>query len=397
MDCRGNGLCRFPQSLALSLQVPRRRAFLYRLLFAILLGLISIVLGESVLRLFWRNPGIYSWNDYSGYVRLLPPHQEESYDVTGLYAGAGRIRFRTGALGQILNTGSPGNSWAIGGSTTECRYVSENFRWPDQVQPYRLTNFGSSGCALGDLYFNLEFLFAHSPVLPEAVLLMEAVNDLSAWKDYLASGGDLQVWARVRSRFHTTSRDARSVWGRKVWLIAWYASVRDRYPLRHFASWTARDYYLRLRAKSSTGRAQAPLSTRAFDRFQRGPFEEFLRYREEIFKECLRLVSSRGAELILLTQPNAFRADYQPFEGIDLRDTPELEGGFASYPQTRTLLQAINQQTREWSQKYGLRLVDLEKEFEKESASRMLYDSVHYTAAGSEKVARLINRLLIRR
>lgn len=371
-----------------------RRTLLFPLLLAVALVLFSVFLGETLLRIFWKNPGHYGWNDFPGYVRLLRPNQDERYTITGLYEGAGEIRFRTGSFGQILNSGAAGSSWAIGGSTTECRYVPENRRWPDQVRTHQLTNFGSSGCSLGDLYFNAEFLFLSQATAPQAVYLMEAVNDLSSWRDYLKTRGDLQAWARARSHFHTTPRDARSLWGRRVWLVAWYASIRDRYPLRNFAAWSTRDFYIRLRAKSAAGRAQAPLAAGDFERFRRGSFQQFLGYREKILTEFGKLVGSKAAELILVTQPNAFRDDYHPYQDIDLRDTPELEGGFASYEQTGELLRLINAQTRQWSARHGLRLVDLEKAFETESPSNLFYDSVHYTEKGSEKVAWLINHSL---
>lgn len=356
------------------------------------LGLVSCGLGEILLRAFWRNPGIYPWNDYLSFVRLLSPNQDESYDITGLYAGAGKIRFRTGPFGQVLNLGLPGSSWAIGGSTTECRYVAECRRWPDRIAAKRVTNFGSSGCALGDLYFNLRFLLSSQPAAPETIILMEAVNDLSSWKDYLESRGELQAWARLRARFHTTPQDLRSAWGRKVWLIGWYTSIRNRYPLRNFAAWSARDFYKRVRAKSEAGRAENPLSRHDFESFELGPFQEVLRYREKVFLEFKQLVFSCGAELILLTQPNSFRKDYQPFAGIDLRDTPELMSGFASYEQTALLLRKINQQTRQWCKEYGLRLVDAEKSFDQANPSNLFYDSVHYTEKGAEKLAHQIDQ-----
>jgi len=345
--------------------------------------------------MFWRNPGIYPWNNFPSFVRLLQPNQDESYDISGLYEGAGKIRFRTGPFGQVLNSGIPGACWAIGGSTTECRYVAEDRRWPDRVTAKLFANFGSSGCALGDLYFNLEFLLLNQPTPPEAIILLEAVNDLSSWGDYLASRGDLQTWARLRARFHTAPQDPRSVLGRKVWLVGWYTSIRNRYPLRNFASWSARDFYERLRAKSEAGRAEQPLSRENFEAFEQGPFREFLRHREKFFLGFKQLAFSSGAELILLTQPNSFRKDFQPFADVDLRDTPELAGGFASYEQTAFLLKKINQQTRQWSVEYGLRLVDAEKAFEEESPSNLFYDSVHYTEKGAEKLAEQIDQGLV--
>ena len=394
MDFQGNGVCRLPGQVALRPEKKVRRKILFPLLLAGLLGLSSLFLGEILLRIFWQNPHCYAWNDFSGYVRLQRPNQKETYDITGLYEGAGKIRFRTGPLGEILGSGVAGTSWAIGGSTTECRYVPEDLRWPDRVGHQRLTNFGSSGCALGDSFFNVRFLLEHKQPAPSQIFLMHAVNDLSSWKDYLESRGDPQAWARLRLRFHTTARDNRALWGRSVWLIAWYASIRDRYPLRNFGAWSARDFYVRLRAKSVAGRAQSPLGPQEFERFYRGPFEDFLRFREKTFLDFQGLLSPTGTELVLLTQPHAFRPDYHPFDGIDLRDTPELIGGFASYEQTARLLQAINQQTRAWSQRHGIPLVDLEREMENDPPSPLFYDSVHYTLKGSEKVASLINQKL---
>ena len=394
MDFQRDRPFRLFGQVALQREKKVRRKLLYPLLLAGLLGLSSLFLGEILLRIFWHNPNLYAWNNFSGYVRLQKPNQKEIYNIAGLYEGAGKINFRTGPFGEVLNSGEPGSSWAIGGSTTECRYVPEDCRWPDLIGSHQLTNFGSSGCALGDSFFNVRFLLEHKRPAPRGIFLMHAVNDLSAWKDYLECRGDSQGWARLRLRFHTTARDDRSLWGRKVWLIAWYASIRDRYPLRNFGAWSARDFYMRLRAKSVAGRAQSPLSRQDFERFRRGPFEDFLRAREKTYLDFRGLLSPHGTELILLTQPHAFRADYHPFDGVDLRDTPELIGGFASYDQTGQLLQAINQQTREWSRKYGARLVDLEKKFEAEPPSPLFYDSVHYTEKGSEKVASFINQEL---
>lgn len=368
------------------------RPAIFSLFLAILLVAGSFFLLEGTLRLIWKNPNVYPWSDYSGYVRLLRPGQKESYDISGLYEGAGQIRFQTGPLGEILQTGCPGKSWAIGGSTTECRYVPEDSRWPDLIQPESLVNHGSSGCALGDLYFNLKFLFLNQAKAPRAIYLMEAVNDLSSWEDYVESGGDPGIWARRRSRFNTNPQGFRTWIDQKIWLLGWYHDLRQRYPLRHFGAWTARDFYLRLREKSRIGREEAPLSAESLERFQKGPFQEFLQAREKIFLELRVLVEARGVALVLMTQPNSFREDYHPFGGVDLRDTPELRGGFASYAQTGQLLRKINEQTRQWSRVQGLGLVDLESAFQRENPSPLFYDSVHFTTQGSKKVAESIRQ-----
>jgi lysophospholipase L1-like esterase len=165
-------------------------SFTVALSLALTLGLL-----ELGLRAAWRNPFARESPDLVLTLRTQHADSDREFDRSALHLSPPKVRFRTdrhGFIEPVERLPDPELRLAFqGGSTTECLVVQEDLRWPNQVavqlEPlgYRVNawNAGLSGNTAHDSLVNLIEIVA--PLHPDAVLLMNAINDAGL----LADGG----------------------------------------------------------------------------------------------------------------------------------------------------------------------------------------------------------------
>lgn len=164
----------------------------------------AILLAEIALRIFWINPYQKTQPAKVVELRLFTPLLNRTLDRKWLDPAEPRVLFRSDEIGYI----TPSNQFAnpdytiafLGGSTTECRYVKENLRFPalvsdllkDKGYSVNILNAGRSGNTLHDSinnYFNQVLLDK-----PDIVVLMHAINDhglLAKDPNYASRSGQL--------------------------------------------------------------------------------------------------------------------------------------------------------------------------------------------------------------
>jgi len=164
-------------------------------LLAVFTVVLTLGLGELLLRALWRNPFRRESPELVLTLRAQHANSDREFDRSALHLDPPRIRFRTDAHGfiePVERIPDPELRLAVqGGSTTECLVVQEELRWPNQVavqlEPlgFRVNvwNAGLSGNTAHDSLVNLIEIVA--PLHPDAVLLMNAINDAGL----LADGG----------------------------------------------------------------------------------------------------------------------------------------------------------------------------------------------------------------
>ena len=118
--------------------------------------------------------------------------------------------------------------------------------------------------------------------------------------------------------------------------------------------------------------------------------EQFLPARKAVYSAWRKLAVQNNLQLVFLTQPHAYREDFQPYQD-DLRLFPVVGSKKLNLIQAALLMDEINAQTREIAQ--GHKLIDTAACFAAFTSTGLFYDSVHYTLRGSRQSA--VGSLLI--
>lgn len=315
----------------------------------------SLLLVEIALRFFWFNPYRHTLPAAIVELRLFTPLLERSLDRTWLDTTNPTVLLRSDEKGYIL----PSRQFAdpdvtiafLGGSTTECRYVQENLRFPAltsdllHAQGYaaNILNAGRSGNTLHDSINNY---FNHVVQdRPDIVVLMHAINDhglLAKDPGYLSRSAQM-VTARKQCKWLLLDLSAKSS------IFGLLREIEYRMVPRETGMLT-----------SSIG---PPMDQASFaDRL-------------EVF---VSMVQSFGAVPVLMTQPLA-------------EARTELTPGWAdTFNQRR-----FNDTIRSVAAEKQIALIDLVKHLEEmpdfaENPLKYLYDGIHVTDIGSEVYARKI-------
>jgi len=328
----------------------------------------------------------------------------------GVMAGIeGDSRFRTSSLGLRARELEPADVrrvLCLGGSTTECLYLDQDETWPARLeaawnlaQPGVGTwvgNAGVSGRTTRDHVVVMRYLPEEIPEL-DLLLLLPGANDLTlrlarddAYDPRFLERPDAEVTLLPRAFEQLPLRLQPAPFYKRTatWRMA--RALKRRFFERR-AQDSAGSSYVRWRANrraATAWRDELPPLESALDEFERN-----LR---TIADEC----RAHGIELVLLTQPAAWRADLPP--GFE----PNLWMGWVGPSQEvvgqpyytpaalRRGLDRYNAATRAVAAELGLLLVDLAAEMDGDV--RWFYDDVHFDEAGAERVAELLAAALVR-
>lgn len=347
---------------------------------------ICCLVSELFLRAFWTNP--YNQKplalDYGSYVRLQVPHANVRYDVSGLYGDLKNVTFRTANDGHVI--GKKNESLPLyhiyGGSTTECRYVPEGGRWPELFNNASSKNYGVSGNNLIDSYFNFKY-HIESGARPKAAVFMHAINDFSIRRVFTRQEYIAVLGASRQSNVEHPQRSSYTL---------------DFAQTLYAIYFTDNNTHNRIVEGILSNRKKPllELSEAKYQQFLSDEIRPFLINRTKILGIIHELALEKGIEMILVTQPNAYGKNYNPAGPVDLRDFPEIDNGYyLTYPQMHEVLRMINENTMIFAKTNNVRFFDVAAEFESIDVSKLFYDGVHYTHAGSNFFAEAINRFEI--
>lgn len=267
---------------------------------------------------------------------------------------------------------------AVGGSTTECRYLSDGHDWPARLA--RELEGSLNGVWLDNAGLDGHSTFGHlklleqraMPLRPKVVLLLVGINDVA--RDQL----------KYQDRALTQRKDFDGATRVSNWLAsrsALVALLQNAWRARQAQRVALIQPVLDLRAlpHDASGR-----HGRAVARAHRVTF--IPAYRERV-QSLIGMCRSAGSEPVLLTQPALYGPATDDVTGVDL-GTLEVD------PQDGTngrmawaTLEAYNDVLRELGKSEGLIVVDLARGLPK--SSRYFYDFVHFTNEGAAEVARL--------
>lgn len=263
---------------------------------------------------------------------------------------------------------------AVGGSTTECWYLSDGKDWPlvlgrllaVDFDRFWINNAGLDGhSSFGHLVLMRQFVIK---LRPKVVLFLVGANDvgraLLKQQDNALSDPQADTLANRLAR--------RSM------LVSTLLNLERRAQAER-VSLGYREVDLRATPKLFSGKARRAEALAGLA--DRAPA-----YRERL-AELVHLCRSAGIEPVLLTQPALYGPAVDPLTGVDLGtmevDQPRGMNGRMAWEQ----LELYNQVTRDLGREQQVLVVDLARGMAKRSS--FFYDYLHFTNQGAEEVARL--------
>ena len=263
----------------------------------------------------------------------------------------------------------------IGGSTTECFYLSDARTWPDllgqnlsrQFNRVWVNNAGLDGATT---YRHLILMEDYVVKLrPKVVLFLVGINDVGA--------GDIA--AAEQRRGH----DLRHRW--QALLNHTEVYVLGQNLARYFVAQSRGLHHTQVDLRAAGRLDQLPSGTasRMLRDYEADSLPFFAARLEKLVKVC----RDHGIEPVLITQPTLYGPGVDPVTGVD------LEAVRLGDKNGRFMFQAIdlyNQVTRQVAQTNGVLLIDLARELPRDSA--LYYDYLHYTEPGAAAVAGIVAR-----
>ena len=264
---------------------------------------------------------------------------------------------------------------AVGGSTTECFYISDSMCWTNLLSNHLnkgsgkiwINNAGYQGHSTYGNFILINDYIRH--LHPDYVLLMEGMNevnrtDIKDDESILSSNNKTSTWGWIKRNSSVVS----VIINIQRKLFADRLGVTDHYfDPAAMGSLTLPDNFI-----DSSIRKQQPLVDAYSKRLQR------------IIDTCI----AANIRPILITQPVLYGQEKDCLTGTDL-STVKITKGYNG-KLFWLLLELYNNKTRQIAKEKDIPLIDLATEMPK--CSRYFYDVCHFTNQGSMKVADIISR-----
>lgn len=344
-------------------------------------SLVSLLLAEIVLH--FHNP--LATRIEAGRI-ILPVFKEYHVDNTTISKLDKKIIHRKNSLG--FRGSEPPKHFSdyltiltIGGSTTECFYISDGKTWPDHLE--RRLSKGFNNVWLNNAGFDGHSTFGHNVLVrdyisrlkPDVALFLVGLNDI-----------ELDV-SRTPDRLLLAQPGIYSL--QNLALVIGNHSEIVLSLINIYRILKARKYGL---SHGSVNFSELPtmevLSSEQEEILKRqDPYLGSYRQRlHDLIESCL----GKGIEPVFVTQPALCGPVVDLDSGIDL-GIVQLQGSNGNVIWKR--LERYNQVTRELSRRNGLMLIDLAAALPKRSA--YYYDFWHYSNDGAFAVAEIIASRLI--
>jgi lysophospholipase L1-like esterase len=269
---------------------------------------------------------------------------------------------------------------AIGGSTTECRFLTDGRDWPavlarELSSRLRNTWVNNAGLDGHSTYGHALLLGQRVAALhPKVVLFLVGVNDVE--RDDLKSQDRALAERRDTSLVTRLARHSAIV-----------AALQNLGRARE-----AEQLALRYRQLDLLHLPRLEPDAERTERVLRRQRHEYVRPFRERLDALLRLCAQEHITPVLLTQPALYGPAVDDVTGVDLArvevDARRRWDGALAWG----VLEEYNEATREAAAAAGAPLVDLARDLPK--SSRFFYDFVHFTNEGSEAVGQLVNSQL---
>lgn len=266
----------------------------------------------------------------------------------------------------------------VGGSTTECFYLSDGSTWSDRLAGALHATFSrvwvnNAGLDGHSTFGHTVLLEDHIAALrPKVTLFLVGINDLHAQRP-------LEADRRVQRAGLDLSSPTR--------LLVSAANYSDVIAValnvyRHVRAETmGLDYQTDFDLRTAGMRRVTDDQWAAARREYSGGLAAYRRRLEDLVSISRR----NGIEPVLLTQPVLYGGGVDDQTGVNL-ETVDVRGlnGEVMWE----VLELYNDATRDVGARQGVHVIDLARSLEK--SSRFFYDFHHFTTEGAERVAKLV-------
>lgn len=356
--------------LSYSTMIKNLKAFLFGLL-------VALVLCEIVLRIY---------NPFTNFTKqgklVLPANQQTVFDNQWIKQLDAKINYSRNALG--FRGPMPTDSIhklnsiiTIGGSTTECRFLSDSTTWPfllgeklkDSVPNVWVNNAGIDGhSTFGHLLLMKEYI---SKLKPKYVLLLTGVNDVETEKPEgfdMMNENKLQygsVKAFIKSLLNKTEIGATAFQLYNIRLAYKKGLIHKDVDFRQLKDTTYTDAYMQ---KTITKQ------------------KNYLVGYQSRLQEIITLCKANHIQPILLTQPSLYGSFRDSTTAVQM-DLKFHESNLAKNNLLQEqVLEEYNHVVRSFSTQATV--IDLAKLMPKNTA--YYYDFIHFNKQGAAKVAKIL-------
>jgi hypothetical protein len=263
----------------------------------------------------------------------------------------------------------------IGGSTTECRFVDEEHRFPYlvgvlleqqtgiKINSYNAARSGNHSLNSLDILLNKVF-----PIKPDIVVMLENINDLtillyesSYWNRNSSRSVIFDINKEIDANFLKVIRD-RYIPNLAMAMHSFDNTIRILWK----SNKKSRDEFAHIRGKNLIVDESAMV-------------EQF----EMNLQSFIYLCKARNIIPVIMTMPSRFKE--KPDQIIlDAFNNPPLD-----YFKFKQIFDLFNKSILKKAQENNIMVIDLAKEIPQEN--EFMYDIVHYTDKGSRKIADIIS------
>ena len=276
----------------------------------------------------------------------------------------------------------------LGGSSTECMYVTENNRFPYlagqliEEKTNKLVNSYNSGASGNNMVHSMDILLNKIiPMKPDIVVIMETVND------YTILAYDHTYWPEGTTRSELiTINDYFPKVKKETFFWHFKGLFKTIFPNIYYRIFLIKEKVLHPLQQKEPYDEWAGRRHMIKDR----DFEFMKKEYKWILELTVRASKTHNITPVLITQANRFKDIPDDFILKNLE--PMLNGGI-SYATFKEEYDTFNEIIREVAKIYEIPLIDLailvpqEREY--------MYDTVHYNDVGSKFVANIISERLI--
>lgn len=337
---------------------------IFRNILLIILALILAV--EVTLRIAWKNP----WAHYNRYIFLREhiPNDNIAYVMADEEGNPRKVTLNINDDGFIqpsfIKNGEKAITLAfLGGSTTECLFVSEEKRFPYLVgkmfsdytgASVKVLNAGSAGNNLhGSLNIYLNKIVKYKP---DFVLIMHSVNDV----------GLLKAKNNYRDFMVKDANNPADILSKYSYAIAIARQIKKNRYLKH---------YRNTKAINDARGCLQPLGTK----LQKTTVDKYFPEYSTRLRTLIYMVRQFGGVPVLMTEP--------------IYTTENIPEGYENtFYSGISEANVFNDEIRRIAKEENCALIDLDKELPKEKV--YFYDHIHYFDKGSQKVSEIISEHL---
>jgi hypothetical protein len=269
----------------------------------------------------------------------------------------------------------------LGGSTTTCQFVGENLRFPCltglllekklgiKINSYNASRVGNNSLHSIDILINKII-----PINPQIIVMMHNVNDLTIllyektyWNNHFSRSPIIDINKEL-----TVKKFVQNLRDRLIPNIA----TQIRIMSNRFKEW------LRISAKNNDEFAEIRGDRISFNK------AEIIRQFEMNLQMFICICKTRNIVPVLMTMPNRLKDHPDKI----IRDIIN-ERKVITYHDYKELFDSFNGAIVKKARENHIALIDLASALPHEN--KYMYDTVHYTAAGSEKIAHIVADHLI--